>query len=787
MKKWIFYLIIFFIPFSRVLFIYANNENLIESTVGLTVNYVDTQKAYNVLQDPENEKKLLILFDDLKTFGTIDAYLETGAVMVKDKKYVDLSLLKDTVYSADSETLSANIKFPWHSMKTQVLNDDPPEDPKFDKSINAAFLNYDLVFSRTSDQQYVAGIQTLDYISDSGRLTTSIFTKLSLSQAIINSQNKLQATPNRIDRLETNWTSDNIEKTSKLLIGDGITRGASWSGSSRFGGIQYSTNFALKPNFITRPMEGFVGKVEVPSAVDILVNNSSIYHQDLKPGPFDIRNIPLTSGSGDLVIQMKDITGKIQNIIVPFYAVPNLLGTGISNYSFELGLQRQNFGVDSNNYKNILASLDYMRGMNDYWTSGLHFEFLKNNASIGVTNNIKIGRIGAVTASIASNVASSIKSRQKVAFGYSYSGKRMYFGVNYSAGGGKYIDIYNPLVAVSGKPTMQVSAGYSGEKFGNISLNYVTATSNANKKSAIMSANYSKSFLKNTGTTLSYTTDLKDTKKNTSVTLSFSANLGRKSINLNQTRNSAGKSTQLSFSSGKSEQLGWGYNASYSGSANAKNYSATISNSNKYADSTFYFWSYSGIMSQQLEVSGSAVFADRTFFFTRPITNSFVIAKTGSVGNVPIYSSNQLIGRTNSKGKLLIPDIIPYVTTEVKMDETKMPLNTAFETATRTVTPKAHAGIILDFGVRVVQSADMILVAPDDNIIEFDRQVIVEGLEGQDIFTSYRGDVYIRDIKELTRLKGTACNADKVCCSFDKTIDRNIKTSLLNLGKVVCQ
>ncbi|WP_338009660.1 fimbria/pilus outer membrane usher protein [Rickettsia australis] len=60
---------------------------------------------------------------------------------------------------------------------------------------------------------------------------------------------------------------------------------------------------------------------------------------------FDITNIPVITGRGDLIVKTQDITGKVQTITIPYYASPSLLRPGLSNFSYEAGFQRQNFTI----------------------------------------------------------------------------------------------------------------------------------------------------------------------------------------------------------------------------------------------------------------------------------------------------------------------------------------------------------------------------------------------------------------------------------------------------------
>ncbi|WP_187145808.1 hypothetical protein [Rickettsia peacockii] len=95
-------------------------------------------------------------------------------------------------------------------------------------------------------------------------------------------------------------------------VGDNsITKVSSWSNSTRFAGIQYTTNFAVRPNLVTYSLLDFRGKSELPSSIEIFSNSIPIYNAKAHMGDFDITNIPVITGIGDLIVKTQDITGKV--------------------------------------------------------------------------------------------------------------------------------------------------------------------------------------------------------------------------------------------------------------------------------------------------------------------------------------------------------------------------------------------------------------------------------------------------------------------------------------------
>ena len=92
--------------------------------------------------------------------------------------------------------------------------------------------------------------------------------------------------------------------------------------------------------------------------------------------------------------------------------------------------------------------------------------------------------------------------------------------------------------------------------------------------------------------------------------------------------------------------------------------------------------------------------------------------------------------------------------------------------------------MVIDFGVNRVKSAEMVLIDSSHKTVNFDRDVTIEGIE-ESLFVGYGGKVYITDIRNLTSLKGTACEGNE-CCNFETPINSDLKEPILDLGEVTC-
>jgi outer membrane usher protein len=157
-----------------------------------------------------------------------------------------------------------------------------------------------------------------------------------------------------------------------------------WGRSVRFGGVQYSTNFATQPGYITFPSIASGGQAALPSTVDVFVNNALVAQKTVLPGPFSITNIPTVNGSGNVRLVVRDLFGREQVISQPFYASVNLLKAGLEDFSYEAGVERSNFGTESGDYGHAVASATYRRGLTGRLTGEIRGEASRDLGVAGI-------------------------------------------------------------------------------------------------------------------------------------------------------------------------------------------------------------------------------------------------------------------------------------------------------------------------------------------------------------------------------------------------------------------
>lgn len=760
------------------------NENFI---VTLKVNYEPTEHVVTVMQN--SSKELLVLLEDLKQFYVKESYLRTALVTINYAEYVNLNRLYSTNSHLDGLNLVLDIRFPASEMLPQYFNgrEVAEKEEIVGNPASGAFLNYELTFTNSNSSKYVAGFQELSYFNDSGVLSNTFLVKEEQKKSTTSLNNKTKLS-SQIVRFDSSWTTDKISDMARWRVGDSNTKAANWSSSTRFGGIQYATNFAVRPDLVTHPLMAFKGRAELPTTLDIYANSIPVYHTKLRSGDFDINNLPVNNGKGDLIVRTEDITGKIETLKLPYYSVPSLLTKGLSDFSFAAGFQRLNYGVQDFDYSSLLINADYMHGISDVWTSGGHFDMLRNFASVGATNIFKLGNYGSIAASLVTNLT-RFNQAQKLTIGYSYQSENYNFNANIANNGKRFYDTYNPQAAISAKPTIQTSIGYNNQRFGGISISYLSFVSSSidgAKQMKMLTSSYDKDITKNSGLRLSAGTDLNNKKKNIFFVASFRINISNdKSVLVNRAKQKNITTTQYTISSPIGAPIGWGYNASLITKGKTKEYDIQVDKNTEHLDSSLFLFNSDRVKTQQLSLKGAVVAIDKSLFFTQTVSNGMALVKVANLKNIPVYYNNQIVGDTDSKGKLLIPDVIPYVPSEISLDQQKLPLDTEFSSLTVKTVTKPKSAVVINYEIVKARSAEMILVNEYRQPLPFDHTVTIEGID-DDLFVGYNGQLFVNDMKDLNILKGKVCDEDK-CCAFETPINQNSQDPIIDLGEIICK
>jgi outer membrane usher protein len=698
----------------------------------------------------------------------------------KGQQYYSLNTINGIRYSVDEAKLRLHLNLPlkWSPI-TQIGRPIPTNEP-IRPQLPGLFLNYDVSVQHLGavSETDLAAFAEVGYFNPLGVGTTDFVVKPQDNQK-------------KFVRLESTWTIDQPEKLTSWYIGDSITSQVAWSGAVRFGGIQYGTNFSTQPYLITFPTPGFAGEAVVPSTLNIFINDTLHLRQDVKRGPFAIFNLPVVTGEGTIKVVTQNQLGRPQEVVIPYYASEQLLKPGLKDYSYEIGVTRENFGLESFDYDRFVAVATYREGLNEDWSAGYHGELVAGQQLFGLSSDYLWRNFLVASTGVAlSN--SDLGKGGLLLLGLRRISDRLSFGV-LGIFSTKY---FTELGVVPGQasPNKRVQAytSYSSPEWGSSGISY-TLVYNPDQadfdeydglttlpNSQILTLNYSKGIIKNMYFVASALFDLNN-RFNTQafVSLIWALKDG-KNLTATSTYQSGDNQQAIMLNKNPPWGSGYGYHVS-AAHGHPNNGDAFLLYQNNYATYSGRVAQWGNYTNYLAEMSGGIIHFGGHTVRSREVYNSFALVELPGLDNVCVYDRNVCIGRTNEDGILLVPNLLPYQLNKVAIEPKDLPLNAKIGAVELEIKPYFRSGVLARFPVKRVFSVSMrLLQRGKQRVMPSGTMVRING--EQEYPVGDNGAFYVES--DTPRVVGEA-RWNGGSCNFALTIPSSNKL-LIDLGDVRC-
>ncbi|MGE5624024.1 MAG: fimbria/pilus outer membrane usher protein [Bacillota bacterium] len=730
------------------------------------LNDQDEQESALFLRTSSGE--LLAGADDLRKWRVL--LPKRRPLSYEGADFYPLSAITGSSYRIDTATQTIFITVPPTGLEGTVIGGFYTANGKPTPSPLGGFLNYNLFASRPSG----------------GATTTNAYTELGLFNAwgvgtTSYLGNDLDGPARQWIRLETTLTQDHPEDRASIKIGDAITDGGMTGLATRFGGVQYATNFATQPGLVTLPLPSIGGSAAVPSTVQLYVNGVLQRTQEVPPGPFQVPTVPVASGPGLITMVITDILGRRQVITAPFYATNSLLAKGLDDFSFSLGRERQNFGVESNDYGPTVGSMMFRRGFTDSLTGEVRAEAAPGQQTVGAGGFFAVANSGIFNLAAAAS-HSPLGNGTLGQIGYQAIGRTLNGSINLQFASPRFTQLgYLPGTTAPRRQATGSFGAFMGDA-GSVSLNYVHTSDPVLGDVRLAIANYTKSFGQAGFLSLNVVHDLSGASGNY-MYLSLTVPLSTQSSASFGVSHQGGSTTpfaqvQQSLPSG----TGFGYllasqfgnNAASQGSLDYQNDVGTYDvSAYRVGGQTLY----------TADVGGGVGFLGGDLFASRQITDSFAVVDVPGQPDVDIYAQNQVVAHTDSKGYAVIPRLNAYQDNHIGYDPRNLSLDTDIGDATMDVVPYYRSGVLVTFPVKSVKGVTFTVKLPDGSFLPAGAEITAPG-QGEPFPVGYDGEAYVTGLSGEVRLK--ADWADQAC-EFTVTIPGDSKDPLPDLGIFTCE
>lgn len=631
--------------------------------------------------------------------------------------------------------------------------------------VTGGYANYEL-FAQQGDAGDTAG----------ALISAGMFSPLGSGHASVTCSNRRE--DQACIRLDTAWTIDDPDKTTRLRLGDAITNTETWGRPARFGGVSWGTEFSLDPGFITFPLPSLEGESVLPGTVDVLVNDERLFSGDVEPGPFSITDVPLVTGAGTATVVVNDTLGRETVIDTAYYAAPEMLKEDLSSYGVEAGFLRENYGVTSGDYGDGFVAGRYARGVTNSLTIGVRSEVSERLQTAGVSAAVLNPALGVSEAAI---VASSDEGEGGilVSLGHEYRSRAFTIGgkLEFSS------EDYRGLGEV-GPPSRFTTRAFVSKKFGELghgNINFTQRDEWGGSSFTAIGAGWSIP----AGPTVLHSSVFQtfEPEKEFVGAVRMTIPLGKGSATAaieNRRRRLGGRA---SYRVTPKPSGGLGYNASLS-TADAARMDLGVIHRTQAADVTFDYSKVDQAEAWRQSVRGGIATLGGKLRLARSVTNSMAIVKAGEEPGVKVYVDRQLAAVTDDDGEALLTNLRPYEDNEIMIDPIDLGLDETFAESSIRLRPGLRTGHLAEF--EIVRGINMLLAVRDE-----DGELLPEGSLLRDLRMGAKypvganGQVYIANAQNVSRL--SYAGSDRACDVEVRAPPAQPDRPIVDGGEAVCR
>jgi outer membrane usher protein len=712
-----------------------------QSVLELSVNGAVAGDDFIVLQDAGGN-----LWLTEADFRRLRLYVpHVSAHLAGGNRYFPLAAIAGAKVSVDPARSAATITAPAKAFESTDVSLTGGPRPPLARSATGLFLNYELF---GENGQY-SGADVKSLYTELGSFSPlGVLTNTSVASDTQGMQSFV--------RLETTFTHDFPDVLETLRLGDAITVPGSWAEAVRFGGIQFGTNYGIRPDLVTTPLLAAAGTAVVPSTVDVFVNGKAVGSSSVPAGPFVVNQVPALTGSGDVNIVVRNALGQTQIVSVPFYSAAVMLQPGLSLWDVDLGALRENYGLASADYGPGAAAATWRHGFTATFTGEIHAEGVHDGPyAAGIDLAQTLDHWAIVTVDLAAggqpanspllgSLGQTSSSGTYQALGIQHVDERLSVtlqGQHSSAG-------FRDIGDVGGVPPPTdrgiAQLGWNMGRPGSLQLAYVTQKNYDDTHQRAIGLTYQVnigrgSFSANASRTNGDTRD-------TSVYLFYTLPLDNRHSSATSLRYDSqqqpGPNTALVETLQKNPPLGPGDGYVLSAGTDGS-YNASYTRLTDSATVTVAAARYLDQSAEALTVNGGFTFMQGELRTTRTVTDSFAMVDVGGIADITVYFNNQPVARTDENGLALVPNLLSFQVNRLSIDPLQLPLETTVGDTQVLVVPPYRSGNLVEFPVKRVRSGVFRLKLPDGTLVpagalvKFQGEEFPVGLDGLTYVTGY--------------------------------------------------
>ncbi len=509
------------------------------------------------------------------------------------------------------------------------------------------------------------------------------------------------------------FTVDDERRLWRWQMGDGVIESGVSGGVRPMAGLAVSSEFSIDPQFTTFAPVSIAGGASTPAVADIYVNGQLVARSDVAPGTFEIRDLAVPVGSGDVRVVVRDAFGRVQEITRDYYRSPGLVRPGLQVFRYAVGATRVNANGLAWRYGPVAGAGEHRVGLSEWLTVGVAGGFERRAAFGGGDVAVRMP-IGEIEVSLRGSRARGESGAAGLA-SYIYRGRRVsgqaaarIFSANFreenvsarSARAGGDVTASIDVMAGAGiSAGLRYRATRSRQALSDRRDADAQEIGTAVTFPVASRVNVSTSMWRGVGQRRPWTALAVLTVplgRRTSATLTYEQASERGPVSQGSVQRA------LDLGPGAGYQVQWQDGASQTLASAALQYQAGPVRVEARREA------FGDVGSNSLSVAGAVVAVDRSVRLSRPVTDAFALVRVGGIRGVRAYLSNQYVGRTGRRGDVVVPSLASYNANQIGIDDRDVPFYADVPRTDALIAPALGGGAVVRFEVT---GADDLFVA----------------------------------------------------------------------------
>ena len=539
-----------------------------------------------------------------------------------------------------------------------------------DNGLPAFFVDYDLFGERGQ-----AGIQ--DYSghfevgTSLGRASLASSWLATYESGAVKAATGLESPPIWC-RLDTALLLDWPEQTARLTVGDSITIPGTLGQAVRFSGIHWATDYTTQPNLTPYALPALSGTAAVPSSIDLYVNQSLLERTTINPGPFELRNIPVPVGQGDVEIHTRDLLGRDQVLSVPYLVSPELLSPGLSVTDFAAGAVRQNYGLANFDYGSSFLSASVRHGQNDWSTYNVSAEILPNQFT--ARGGVALRLASSVTADFTPAVSHSAQGTgTALDAGVDSIFRFGRFGIHLRNASSDFVELGSSAQDIRLHTEWAAQASTRLSRFGSLALIYARRTSYGATTTAANTLSYNMT-LRESGALSMFISRTRGDSNDVIAGLTFTRFLGgRTTASVSVTRDNGAATVDARVGTAAPPDSGWGWDVA-SARGRTDSDGVRVQARSAFGVATGELDSTGGSKTATLAWQGSLLWAAGKPWLGQTLSGPAALVELPDLSGVRVLHDGQPVGRTDDLGRILVVGLRPFEDNVITFTPEDLPL-----------------------------------------------------------------------------------------------------------------